>query len=525
MSDCRKAMRSASLIHSLSGALNGLVLILSATTLGTLTDSILTFSKSAGIHALVELLLCILVSVLAVPFMATVGDVLMLSNALKHDRMVLERFIDKKYLEVTKISEGEAQFRLDNDVNDLRCTWVDLVKNGLTVLVMTLTVAYFALRISVLYTFLVIMVSLIKLAVPIAVRKLKQKYDRQNREYRSDMRKYEVEITDKPHLIRMFGMKSAMIRRIDRRFAQFYKEVLGKSTWCSVIADNIAAILDTVCMLLILFIGVILVASGKVTISAIASMIGFFAAFNQIIENIGFIIQNLPIVQTLLERIELLYSDAEDTGGEKISAVKRISAEHLSFSYKSDEEKGYALRDISFDISLGSKVAIVGANGSGKSTLVKLICGLLGDYEGSLKLNESEFLSVSLDSWRSQIAYAPQDPFLFAGTVRENIALGNPTAEKEKVDRVMKQLGITELAEREVSYGQDDLSGGEKQKVSIARALMRDVPYLILDEPSNNLDASSLHWLCGFIRDTDKTVVYISHDEELTSAADGVIAL
>ena len=169
-------------------------------------------------------------------------------------------------------------------------------------------------------------------------------------------------------------------------------------------------------------------------------------------------------------------------------------------------------------------MAIVGENGSGKTTLVKILSGLIMKKGGSLRVNDVDVEHLSIESRRSHIAYAEQNPYLFKGTVRENIRLGNLSATDIEIDALANRLGIFSLCERDV-IGGEELSGGEKQKISIARALLKDTEVILLDEPSNHLDEETKNWLMQFIKNSTKTIVYISHDNELTSCADQTICL
>lgn len=211
--------------------------------------------------------------------------------------------------------------------------------------------------------------------------------------------------------------------------------------------------------------------------------------------------------------MELLYEEAEEQGGESIGAMYSIEANNLSFSYA--EEPIFSGLD--FSIFQGEKVAIVGANGSGKTTLINLFCGLLKNYMGLLKINNMELSSVSIRDLRRQVAYVTQNPYIFHGSVKENICLGNPSTDSEDVESIIKLLGLEHLAERTEIEGSDDLSGGEKQKISIARALLKDSSVIIFDEPSNNLDEQTVEWLKCFISDTTKTIIAVSHNDNVLS--------
>lgn len=216
----------------------------------------------------------------------------------------------------------------------------------------------------------------------------------------------------------------------------------------------------------------------------------------------------------------MLYRGAEDLSGKDAGAVTEIRAEGLSFSYGDKK----AIDGLCFSIRQGDKAAICGRNGSGKSTLVKILGGALREYQGSIRLGGEELGNLP-ESWRRQLAFVEQDPYLFGGTIRQNVHLGNPAADSQQVETVMAELGIGYLADREVSLIGDTLSGGERQRVSLARALLKDTPFLIFDEPSNNLDEKTVEWLRGYIAKSSKTILYISHDPDLIKVADKKITL
>lgn len=103
--------------------------------------------------------------------------------------------------------------------------------------------------------------------------------------------------------------------------------------------------------------------------------------------------------------------------------------------------------------------------------------------------------------------------------------MGNPDADDKKVKEVMDELKIGYLADREVSAVRNELSGGEKQRVSLARALLKNASLLIFDEPSNNIDEKTEQWLCEFIQKSPKTIIFVSHDDQLLRIADKKIQL
>ncbi len=173
----------------------------------------------------------------------------------------------------------------------------------------------------------------------------------------------------------------------------------------------------------------------------------------------------------------------------------RVTFKHVTFSYRRGEP---VLRDVSFTVLPGQTVAVVGANGAGKSTLCGLLPRLYDPDEGAVTIDGEKINRFTLESLREQIAVVLQQPLLFAGTIGENIAYGKPDATAEEIAEAARLAGVDELVARlpegyDTIVGErgETLSGGERQKIAIARAMIKDPAILILDEPTAALDATS----------------------------------
>lgn len=512
-SDCFKAVIPASVFYLLSDILGGILEIYTSDILGNFADSVFSLDFSYGLSNFLQLIICCALAVFFVPVVTIIGEVLMFSNALKHDRIVQSRFFDKTYQSIASVDVGEIQYRLEDDPINLRGNYIDIVVKSATIPIILIYLLNNTLKISVLYTIIIFAVSMFKLIVPVMAKKLQTKYDKQTREYNTRVRAYETEFTKNAWQIKLFGLSKMLIKRLDSKYYEYYNGVYRKNVKCLSVADNILSFLDTFCMFLILFVGAFIISTGRISAGDVVAMTGYFAVLNGIIQNIDFIIKNIPIIKNTVDRMELLYEEAEEQGGESIDAIYSIEANNLSFSYA--EEPIFSGLD--FFIFQGEKVAIVGANGSGKTTLINLFCGLLKKYMGLLKINNMELSSVSIRDLRRQVAYVTQNPYIFHGSVKENICLGNLSTDSEDVESIIKLLGLEHLAERTEIEGGDDLSGGEKQKISIARALLKDSSVIIFDEPSNNLDEQTVEWLKCFISDTTKTIIAVSHNDNVLS--------
>jgi thiol reductant ABC exporter CydD subunit len=160
--------------------------------------------------------------------------------------------------------------------------------------------------------------------------------------------------------------------------------------------------------------------------------------------------------------------------------------------------RGPVLAGVDFELAPGELTALVGPSGAGKSTLAALLMRLADPTSGAIECGGRNLRELDLDHWRAQIAWVPQDPTLFAGTVAQNIALGDPGAGGERVERAARAAGALELIEglpagfdTVLGDGARRLSAGQCRRIALARAFLRDTPLLVLDEPTAHLDETS----------------------------------
>lgn len=507
--DCRQAMAPAVICYALNDILGAIIGVYTAVVLGKFADAVFNLDISYGIANFWTLILCLSITVFLIPIFRTLGEILMFSDSLKHDMMIIRRFFSKNCESVMKFDEGETQYRIEEDPNDFRISWVNQIVKASSIPFALIFLLYNAIRISWMYTIFVFALSAIKVFVPLYFKNRQAIYERQTAEYDMRVRIYETELASKPYNIKLFGLSDFFIDRLQRCYKNYFKNILSKKIASSTISDSISHIIDTFSMLGIILIGAIMVSNNKISAGAIAEMVGFFWIINIIMSNIDFIIRNAPILDNLTDRLKSIYDDIEENNGESIDSLKSISVSNLSFSYGENS----VLNKVSFSIEAGDKTVILGENGSGKTTLIKILCGLLSDYDGDIMINNHELKTISPNSWRNQFAYVSQDPYIFHGCIKENIHIVNPRATENEVSTVMKELAIHHLSDRVVSFNQNDLSGGEKQKISLARALLKNTQVLFFDEPANNLDKESAIWLSNFISKSSKTIIFVSHDD------------
>jgi ATP-binding cassette subfamily B multidrug efflux pump len=209
-----------------------------------------------------------------------------------------------------------------------------------------------------------------------------------------------------------------------------------------------------------------------------------------------------------------------------------LIVDEVNFAY--DAERGPVLRRVSLSLKKGQTIGIVGPPGSGKTTLLQLLLRLYDVDAGSICIDGEDLRHLKIADYRALISIAPQEPFLFAGTVRENIIFGKPDVSEAQLARATR-LAALDTTIAELPDGLDTvvgekgviLSGGQKQRVALARTLLDDAPVMILDDPVSQVDTRTAACIVDTLRSmaTDKTVLIVSHRLSALRHADVIVLM
>lgn len=233
---------------------------------------------------------------------------------------------------------------------------------------------------------------------------------------------------------------------------------------------------------------------------------------------------------------KLIHSSSEEVpvSPSALGDIKTVNYENVSFGH--NEKNGYAVQNINIRISSGETVAFVGPSGSGKTTLVKLLLGLYKPNEGKVLYNNIESTDINLTELRRQLGLVSQDSQLFSGTIKDNLLFTKPNATDEEVIEVLTKASCNTLLNRAsdgiyttIGEGGIKLSGGEKQRLSIARALLRNPHLLIFDEATSALDSITEEEITKTIREIsarqNRITVLIAHRLSTIMHADKIYVL
>lgn len=279
-----------------------------------------------------------------------------------------------------------------------------------------------------------------------------------------------------------------------------------------------------------LFLTLYLYQSGQTGLDTVVigtiSMMGSFGpavALSSLSNNLNQTLASGERVLSLLEETP----QVEEVEGKAELEFSGALCEHVDFSYGEEE----ILKDYSVSFPQGQIIGIHGNSGSGKSTLLKLLMRFWDVQGGSVKISSENVRQINTENLRKMESYVTQETYLFHDSIANNIAVGKPGATRKEIEEAAKKASIHEMIQSlpkgydtEVGELGDTLSGGERQRIGIARAFLHDAPFLLLDEPTSNLDSlnegiilRSLHETCR-----EKTVILVSHRKSTMGIADVV---
>ncbi|WP_330373477.1 peptidase domain-containing ABC transporter [Paraclostridium sordellii] len=325
-----------------------------------------------------------------------------------------------------------------------------------------------------------------------------EKANRETMEKNSKLTSYLIESLNGIETIKAFNSEREVNLETEKRFIKFIKAIF-KNECINNMQVSLKSLVKGIFAIAIIWIGSIQVLNGKISFGELLTFNALLLYFLSPIENI---INLQPTVQTALvaaERLseildlELEKSENEDKKIKPNTIKGNIEFKNVDFRYGTRQ---LILKGINMTIKKGERIALVGESGSGKTTLAKLLLNFYQCEKGEILVNNYNLLDINVEALRSKIAYISQETFLFNGTILENLMLGNPYLTYEEVIDACEKAQIHDFINSLplryntlVEENGSNFSGGQKQRLSIARAILRKPEILIMDEATSNLDS------------------------------------
>jgi len=438
----------------------------------------------------------------------------------------MRQAIVKKTLELSpadliKVSGGEMMTRTTNDLQLVRSGIMDLtggfLREGIRIFALLVTAIYLdrTLGLFVLLGFPICILPVLKFGK--RVRKLSKK----SQEDLGGMTSYFHEIYQGLPVIQ--GMTAE--KKFLDKFVQSNDELLNlslKSEKYSALTAPTNELVASLALCGVIVYGGISVMSGVRTQGEFIAFISAVFLLYEPIKRLGRMNSSVQIALTAATRyFEFLDQDPSIANGilsEPPTPAKRIEIKNVGFSYLNNSE--YALQNINLEIKNGERIAFVGPSGSGKSTLVSMLFRFFDPTKGDIIFDGMPLKDYDLQQHRKRLALVPQDLKLFRGTIRENILIGKLDASEEEIQHACINSGVSNFLsklplglETMLLEGGSGLSGGERARIAVARAFIRDAEVVILDEATANLDLESEEIIVNSIETLfkNKTVIAVAH--------------
>jgi ATP-binding cassette, subfamily B, bacterial MsbA len=441
--------------------------------------------------------------------------------------------MDIRYFDIT--TSGAVIFRFFHDPESVQINFLDNFKQFLTRFFSTVSLAAVLLATSWKLAIVAITVLVLTIYPTTHIRKIIKSMANQITGLTGDILSFYTETVGGIKVIQGYNMPA---RRLEQ-FTLFQKAMFNQGMRCYKAQGRLTPVMHFIASIgvaVVIWMGSHMVVSHELTTGGFVTFLASLILLYNPIKNLGGTLMNTQLSLLAAARItELL--DLEPTIKDAPGAIAlppisdSIVFENVNFEYVWNEP---VLQNINLCLKKGETIALVGNSGGGKTTIASLIPRFYDVTTGAIKIDGVDIKTVTLESLRQQIALVMQDNFLFSGTIRQNLLVGNPNATEEAIWRALDGAYLKEFVEAqpqqlEALIGERGvmLSGGQRQRLSIARALLKDAPIVILDEATSALDNQSEAIVQKAIEGlmAERTVIVIAHRLSTIRNVDRIVVL
>ncbi len=452
-------------------------------------------------------------------------------GSLEIRKSIFNSVINRDYLTYKNLDKGDYTSVLLNDVRQLESNYLNpllMLIGGFTSIVVSVILMLFS---NYVLGIIIIIITLFLFFIPLLISGVLMKLQK----------KYSIELTNFTSTINNLfdnhlniftkGISSYIYNKFNSSNQNLYESHmdLGKKQSLVETISQISHILITSFAVVI---SAVFVLNSKISIGELTMFVSLTGTFTSSLSMIFQIVPMIKSMEPIIDKINQ-YSDSKynqtHIQNQPILDNETFNLKASQLSLKLDEN--VIFKNIDFDLNEGEKVALVGANGSGKSMLSYIILGLIRNYQGSIKLNGEEISKLNKNQIYNFISYIPQNPILFDGTIRENLCFDQKVTDELLIETI-KTVGLFDWLLKQ-SDGIDTklindnakLSGGEKQRLLLARSILENKACIVLDEPDSAIDEDGKEWLMKYIMKADKTIIMITHNSKNNDMFDDVIKI
>jgi ABC-type bacteriocin/lantibiotic exporter with double-glycine peptidase domain len=436
------------------------------------------------------------------------------------------------YAFFTRRSAGDLLLRVASNTQ-IR----DMLTSALlsTLLDGTLAIGYLVLMVLLSPTMALVTVcaAVLQILVLLASRHRYARLTAQDLESQARAHSYLVQMLVGIETVKIAGAEDRALERWTNLYVDELNVALSRSRLMAIV-DALNSLIQIGAPLVLLGVGSMLTLDGKLTLGTMLAMsalaIGFLVPLSTLLESA----LRLQMLGSYVERIDDVLATESEQNRSGVVMPPRLTGAIVvkGVSFKYGPNAPLVVRDVSLEIAPGSTVAIVGRSGSGKSTLAALLLGLHRPSEGHIVYDGYDLAELDHKRLRQQLGMVPQAPFIFSGSIRQNIALTDPSLSFERVVEAARRARIDDdIREMAMAYetivadGGSTLSGGQRQRLALARALVHDPAVLLLDEATSSLDATTERAVMDNLRELRSTRIVIAHRLSTIMRADQIVVM
>lgn len=519
--------------------------IVSPTILGDATDEVVKGLMSpAGIDfsALLDILILLIVLYALSFLFSTIQGYIMagvsqkvtyeLRRAMseKMDRLPLKYFDSKTH--------GEIQSRVVNDIETVNQTLSQSLTQIITSITMIIGILVMMIRINLLMTLTALIVLPLSMLVIRLIIGKTQRHFKAQQKYLGEVNSHVEEMYTGHTIVKAFNREEASEEVFDEYNEKLY-ESAWKSQFLSGLMMPLTNFIGNLAYVAVCILGGHLALNGSITIGNIQAFIQYVRSFNQPVSQVANVANLLQSTAAAAERVFELLDEEEEVSDQKADGTPALSREnlrgsvgfeHVGFGY----EEELVIKDFNFQVQPGQRVAIVGPTGAGKTTIVKLLLRFYELNQGRITVDGNDIRDYSRKELRSMFGMVLQDTWLFNGTVRDNIRYGKMDATDEEVVEAAKAAHIHHFImtqpkgyDMEINEEADNISQGQKQLLTIARAILADTPIMILDEATSSVDTRTEALIQQAMANLmkDRTSFIIAHRLSTIRDADWILVM
>ena len=525
------------MFQAIFGALVYSILGLSTSVyIGNITDYVLV-DKNINLLNLMGILMIVIL--LLRTFIGSMKSILALKTGQRIDAALILGYykhlltLPQQFFDTMRV--GEIISRV-NDAVKIR----NFINNVSLDLVVDVMILYFTSCLMFVYSWKLAAVTLLSAPLFFLVfwgfNRLNKKYQRRIMESAADLESQLVESINSISTIKRFGIEEYANLKTEARFVHLLKNMF-RSIYGAIVAQGGIQFISTGVTIAVLWVGSMFVIDQELTPG---ELMLFYSLVGYVLSPISSLITSNQTIQDALIAADRLFQimdlERESDDSQKVELMPEmigdVSFDNVEFRYGSRRK---VFESLNLKIEKGKTTAVIGESGSGKTTLISLMQHIYPIQSGQIRIGEFDIAQVTNTSLRKIVGTVPQQIELFAGSIAENIAIGDLHPDMKRIIDLSEQLGLKEFIEKLpqnymtyiVEHG-TSLSGGERQRIAIARALYKEPEILIFDEATSSLDSVSEKYVKQTLKnlaDKGKTIVVIAHRLSTVRDADAIVVL